>query len=69
MLNVTDDKTIIISVPVYLDPAKKQFWDGTQRIFVGQNGAYLYSLIKNNKFDWKYLTVEYATIGRSYWLE
>ena len=49
---------------LHYDPAKKQFWDGTQIIFAGQNGAYLYSLIKNNKFDWKYLTVESATIGR-----
>ncbi len=36
----------------------KGYWVGTQIIFSGKDAAYLYKLIKTEKFDWKILRVD-----------
>jgi hypothetical protein len=46
------------------DPESKSFWVGSQIHFSGKNAAYLYSCIKEDRFDWNLLELQRISLGR-----
>lgn len=46
------------------DPESKSFWVGIQIHFSGKNAAYLYSCIKEDRFDWNLLELQRISLGR-----
>jgi hypothetical protein len=46
------------------DPESKSFWVGSQIHFSGKNAAYLYSCIKEDRFDWNLIELQRIRLGR-----
>ena len=46
------------------NPKAKSFWEGTKVDFTGENATYLYSTIKQQKFDWKIFDLTNLTLAR-----
>ena len=46
------------------NPKAKSFWEGTKVHFTGENATYFYSIIKQQKFDWKIFDLTNLTLAR-----